>query len=81
MFVESITVMEVSKPASLLVLPLGKALSGISPNLEWERCGWQLLSELVVALSADRRINMQLDTNINSKTHCHIFHLETLKLC
>ena len=54
------------KPASLLVVALVKALSGIPPS--W--CGrqmatqmatdaWQLLSELVISLSRDRRISTQ----------------------
>ena len=54
------------KPVSLLVVPLGKALSGNPPS--W--CGrqmvaWQLLSELVISLSRDRRISMQ--QNIENK--------------
>ena len=58
------------KPVSLLVVPLGKALSGIPPS--W--CGrqmtaWQLLSELVISLSRDRRISMQQNIeNKNKKT-------------
>ena len=54
------------KPVSLLVVPLGKALSGIPPS--WcsrQMAAWQLLSELVVSLSRDRRINMQ--QNIENK--------------
>ena len=54
------------KPVSLLVVPLGKALSGIPPS--WcsiQMAAWQLLSELVASLSRDRRISMQ--QNIESK--------------
>ena len=53
------------KPVSLLV-PLGKALSGIPPS--WcsrQMAAWQLLSELVISLSRDRRISML--QNIESK--------------
>ena len=54
------------KPVSLLVVPLGKALSGIPPS--WcgrQMAAWQLLSELVISLSRDRRISMQ--QNIENK--------------
>ena len=54
------------KPVSLLVVPLGKALGGIPPS--WcgrQMAAWQLLSELVMSLSRDRRINMQQNTEIN----------------
>ena len=53
------------KPVSLLV-PLGKALSGIPPS--WctrQMAAWQLLSELGISLSRDRRISMQ--QNIENK--------------
>ena len=48
------------KPVSLLVVPLGKALTGIPPS--WcgrQMAAWQILSELVISLSRDRRISMQ----------------------
>ena len=48
------------KPVSLLVVPLEKALSGIPSS--WcgrQMAAWQLLSELVISLSRDRRISMQ----------------------
>ena len=54
------------KPVSLLVVPLGKALTGIPPS--WrsrQMAAWLLLSELVVSLSRDRRISMQ--QNIEKK--------------
>ena len=54
------------KPVSLLVVPLVKALSGIPPS--WcgrQMAAWQLLSELVISLSRDRRISMQ--QNIQKK--------------
>ena len=54
------------KSVSLLVVPLGKALSGIPPS--WcgrQMAAWQLLSELVISLSRDRRISMQ--QNIENK--------------
>ena len=54
------------KPVSLLVVLLGKALSGIPPS--WcgrQMAAWQLLSELVISLSRDRRISMQ---NTEKKT-------------
>ena len=47
-------------------MPLGKALSGIPPS--WcgrQMAAWQLLSELVISLSRDRRISMQ--QNIENK--------------
>ena len=53
------------KPVSLLV-PMGKALGGIPPS--WcgrQMAAWQLLSELVISLSHDRRISMQ--QNIENK--------------
>ena len=37
-------------PANLLVVPLGKELSGIPLILASWTGGWQLLSELVIAL-------------------------------
>ena len=48
------------------IVPLGKALSGIPPS----SCGrqmaaWQLLSELVISLSRDRRISMQQNIEKN----------------
>ena len=54
------------KPVSLLVVPLGKALSGIPQS--WcgrQMAAWQLLSALVISLSRDRRISMQ--QNIENK--------------
>ena len=48
------------KPVSLVVVPLGKALSGIPPS--WcgrQMAGWQLLSELVISFSRDRSISIQ----------------------
>ena len=48
------------KPVSLLVVPLGKALRGIPPP--WcgrQMAAWQLLTELVISLSRDRRISTQ----------------------
>ena len=54
------------KPVSLLVVPLGKALSGIPPS--WcgrQMAAWQLLSKLVISLPCDRRISMQ--QNIENK--------------
>ena len=54
------------KPVSLLVVPLGKALSGIPPSwCDRQMAAWQLLSELVISLSRDRRISMQ--QNIENK--------------
>ena len=47
------------KPVSLLVVPLGKALSGIPPF--WcgrQMAAWQLLSELVISLSCDRKFSL-----------------------
>ena len=51
------------KPGSVLVVPLGKALSGIPPS--W--CGRQMAGNsqarsysALISLSRDRRINMQL---------------------
>ena len=54
------------KPAGLLVVPLGKAVTGIPPS--WcsrQMAAWQLLSELVISFSRDRRISMQ--QNIENK--------------
>ena len=54
------------KPVSLLVVPLGKVLSGIPPS--WcgrQMAAWQILSEFVILLSRDRRISMQ--QNIENK--------------
>ena len=54
------------KPMSMLVVPLGKALSGIPPS--WcggQMAAWQLLSELVISFSRDRRISMR--QNIKNK--------------
>ena len=51
------------KLVSLLDVPLGKALSGIPPS--WcgrQMAARQLLSELVISLSRDRRISMQQNT-------------------
>ena len=52
-----------NKPASLLVVPLGKALSGIP------------LSIAHSSLSCDRRINMQQNTkkNTNTTIFCSLF--------
>ena len=52
-----------NKPASLLAVPLGKALSGISPSWCGRQNGRPLLSELDTALrslSRDRRINIRV---------------------
>ena len=61
------------KPVSLLVVPLGKALSGISPS--WcsrQMAAWQLLCELVISLSRDRRISMQQNIE-NKKKNIYIY--------
>ena len=54
------------KTVSLLVVPLGKALSELPPS--WcgrQMAAWQLLSELVISLSRDRRISMQQNIENN----------------
>ena len=51
-----------NKPANFLVVPFGRHLAGF-PHLAVVASGRQLLSELITAISHDRKINTQLNKN------------------
>ena len=49
------------KPAALRVVPGEKALNGIPQFQSWQTSSRPLLSELVISLTCDKKINTQLN--------------------